>query len=138
MYRIYSMGLKELAHSNFSLKSPLVIFVAIHELHNISHHQLNNFDNEWNAPSQNKIQPMKLNKEKRHNLKQITKKIYLWCLNLCSKSPFPLWSSYKCKSILLKAWNPNMSFIISQSFQTQHRFATLTTHEIPIVFHHFP
>jgi len=36
MYQIYSMGLKELAHSNFFLKNPLVIFVAIHESHNIS------------------------------------------------------------------------------------------------------
>jgi hypothetical protein len=46
MYQIYSMGLKELAHSNLFLKSPLVIFVAIHELQNISHHQLNNYNSE--------------------------------------------------------------------------------------------
>jgi hypothetical protein len=77
MYQIYSMGLKELVHSNFFLKSPLVIFVAIHESRNISHQQLNYYDSEWNVPSQNKIQPMKLNKEKRRNLKQITNKIYL-------------------------------------------------------------
>jgi hypothetical protein len=59
------MGLKESKHFDFFLKSPLIIFVTIHKSQNISHHQLDYCNSERNALTHNKINPKKLNKEKR-------------------------------------------------------------------------
>jgi hypothetical protein len=69
------MGFKESKHFDFFLKIPLIIFVAF-----ISHktYPITNWIiaimNEMVFPT-TKFKPKKLNKEKKHNLRQITNKI---------------------------------------------------------------
>ncbi len=94
------MGFKELKHFDFSFKSPLVIFVTFHKPHSISHHQWDYYNSKWNVPSQNKIQPKKLNKEEGIIWDRSQTKYILSHLDLFTTFLFPLRNLHRNASTL--------------------------------------